>query len=272
MAAPATAAFDPAVAPGLGQPLNAKDLDIARFVYNELPYFEDQPHLHSKHPEHIKALNDIIRHHSMGHVVRAHSAHRHAIIPDGTVRLDTAMGVHGFTWNRATEIKVLDVNKIHATFFKITENGLVPIEFAAGPSPIAKADISAEFVAQFATYIMDNGLDSLIALEIGNFAKLPTTMAEMEIQWDTEEPFTLNLPASVINVDVMELIPTSWNVKANNQESVPSGSDSNPRPGTYYAAVIRPVNTHKVFFSGRGPLVPENVTKTLVEMGLLINV
>ncbi|KAJ3495406.1 hypothetical protein NLJ89_g10630 [Agrocybe chaxingu] len=125
MATAAVTTFNPADIPGFGMPLKETDMDISRLTYNSLPYFEDQPQLQSKYAKEIKALVDIIGRYSMGHLFRVHSAHRHAAIPNGTVRLETDMGMgNGFTWNRATEIKHPDAAKMHATFFKVDQNGL----------------------------------------------------------------------------------------------------------------------------------------------------
>ncbi|KAM0417395.1 hypothetical protein ACHAPT_012630 [Fusarium lateritium] len=82
---------------------------------------------------------------------------------------------------------------MHGTLFKLLQNGLVPFEFAAGPSPVAARagpanNVPAEFPAAFAAYLCEHGLVDRLSLEIKDFGKpntnnSPGGRAEFEIQW-----------------------------------------------------------------------------------------
>lgn len=231
--------------------------------YNGLPDIETQVQLQREHTEHIKALLAIIDRHSVGHFFGIHSAHRHGVLPNATVRLEEDMGINGITWNRATDIHNLNTRDIHATFFKVNEAGLVPFEFAAGPSPVAGKEIPSEFLSEFATYVKDKELTGLVSLEVGNFSAGQVKTAELEIQWGDKELFTVTMPVPALVNAGMELVPTRWNLS-------PRDAGNKPDPGTHWAKVTKPVNTHRVFFDSTESVTPELLFVKLTEMGLIL--
>lgn len=179
------------------------------------------------------------------------------------------MGVNGFTWNRACAIKNLDDTEIHATFFKVSEMGLVPFEFAEGPSPVAGSEITVEFLSELATYLIGNRLTDLMALEVGNFAISQAKTAELDIQWGTAESFTVVIPFFVLPDELADLVPTGWNVTRSGVGEVPCAPNREPDAGTTWAAVIKPKNTHKVFVNSTSRVTPGLLTTKLVDMGII---
>ncbi|KAF7419355.1 hypothetical protein PC9H_001942 [Pleurotus ostreatus] len=259
MAAADVATLSPIDIPGLGKPLSEVAMGLSRITYNSLPGIEAQVQLHREHTEHIKALLAIIDRHSMSHFFGIHSAHRHGMLPNDTVRLEEDMGINGLTWNRATDIHNLNTRDIHTTFFKVNEAGLAPFEFAAGPSPVAGEEIPSEFLSEFATYVKDKGLTGLVSLEVGNFAAGQVKTAELEIQWGDKELLTVTVPVPALINAGMELVPTGWNLS--------------PRDaGTHWAKLTKPVNTHRVFFDSTESVTPELLFVKLMEMGLILKV
>lgn len=177
------------------------------------------------------------------------------------INIDSPMGNTGFTWTKATSPQATELSKMHATLFKVTEKGLVPYEFAAGPSPLSGVSIPADFLDDFAKYILDRGLTDLVALEIGDIQKQREMgpKAEFDIQWGEEYAFTVVVPVSVVNEFATELVITGWN-----QEP-----DGQPAPGTHWATVTAPKNTHKVFVDSMEAPTPERVLQKLTDLSYI---
>lgn len=205
----------------------------------------------------------------MGKHFAVHAAHRHDIIPAGTVRLETNMRTYGATWTKATAIENLDEDKTHATFFKLVQDAFVPFEFAEGPSPVARCAIPPRFLAEYAAHLVDNELTDLVALEVGDFAKCNEKSsegtAELEIQWGNNDAFTINVPVSILTEAITELIPTGWNTNSARL----GNSDADPPAGTHYAKVTTPKDTHKVFVDSADPVTEELLFQKLAEGGFI---
>lgn len=232
----------------------------------------------------LNGLLSIIDRHSMGDNFRIHSLHRHTMLPNGTIRLETDAGKTGYKWANAMPITDVDLAQVHPTFFKFHDGALVPFEFAQGPLPVAVDAIPAAFLSEFVQYLVQHQLADMIALELGSFASCrrqkDSATAEIEVQWgDGGEPFTLCVSAKeVLGVDGKEsrLIPTGWNVPATNPSGVQMPAPETPDPGTYWQSkTVKGVQTHMVFVGGGNGrnssnlVTPELVVKELVGMGII---
>ncbi|KAL8739643.1 MAG: hypothetical protein Q9190_007572 [Brigantiaea leucoxantha] len=168
--ATATHPWKIAAIPGIGRPLKEKDLVLGSTTYNSLAPIEKQVRLQGSHTKYVKDVLDIIIiKHDMGDLFGVHSLHRHDAVPEMTIRLEaTAPGIASMNWTRATPIndELLAQDKIHATFFKVQGNTLVPFEFAEGPSPLKDQDISPQLLIDVAKYLSENDLTDLIAIEV----------------------------------------------------------------------------------------------------------
>lgn len=117
-------------------------------------------------------------------------------------------------WTRATPItkELLAQDKIHATFFKIQGDTLVPLEFAMGPSPLNGQHISPQFIIDIVKYFTKYHLSNLIAIRVGDFTKaramdaMPT--AELEVVWGSTEKLTSILPLDQVSKGVTSPVPT----------------------------------------------------------------
>jgi hypothetical protein len=207
----------------------------------------------------------------MGSHFGVHSAHRHDHIPVGTVRLEKDMIIDGFSWTRATAIEKLDPAGIHGTAFKLVQNTLVPYEFADGPSPAAGIINNAhEFLTEFATYLADNDLDKVFALEVKNYTKRdaagPQTTAEIEVHGDGFIPFTVAVPVSAMTPGA-GLVQTGWNVRPGAAQHDPDGE---PPAGEHWnEVVVGPKKTHKVHVDSTEAVTPEGLHKVFVKQGIL---
>lgn len=172
--------------PGLGKPLDMAQLDMSREMYNVLAHITDRTELQTNIPGNISDLLRIIDRHSMGDKFRIHSLHRHTMLPNNSIRFETVAGETGYKWANATPIEDVDLNKAHPTFFKLHDGRLVPFEFAEGPLPIAIETIPEAFFVEFATYVAQNKLADMVALELGDFAdcrrRKDSVTAEIEVQ------------------------------------------------------------------------------------------
>ena len=217
----------------------------------------------------MKALLEIIQNYGMGDVFGIHALHSHGALPVGTVRLESNVGLKGLTWTKATVVEKPDADNMHATFFKFSEDGVVPFEFAEGPSPLDMGRIPAEFIPKIGTYLAEHDLTNVITLQVGNFAKPdgvePELTGEIELQWGQDILFTVVVPTSILKQGVESLIPTGWHVPAT---GVPDGE---PPAGEHWNKVITPKETHKVHYDGAEPLIPDTLVKVLVEQGIIVD-
>jgi len=267
MAAADVQTFNPLAIAGLGKILDTVDMNASQVLYNGLRNIRDQPPLQVEHVNHVKAVLKIIQLHGMGDHFGVHVAHRHNTIPFGTVRLEADMGINGFTWTKPTSIERPDASKMHATFFKVGQDGLVPFEFSEGPSPIDVTKVPAAFLAEFAAYITKHELADLIVLEVGDFTKRAgidsKSKAEIEVQWGENTPFTVVVPTAFLKPDAGDLIGTGWSVPG-------TVEPDKPDPGTQWLKVDRPKDTHKVYVKSIMPVTPELLVKALGEQGIII--
>lgn len=260
-------------------------LPLAR--YNSLSHIGDQP----KEPNveviaHVKALLGLIAQHDLGHLIGIHSIHRHDPLPSDTVRLEThELGIGGASWTRATAIDGIDLNRTHATLFKLDQDTLIPLEFAAGPSPVETGagpatNVPAAFLSAVADYLAKNGLADLLGLEVKKLDEQDGQgykfMNELEIQWGAEpgsESFTILLPQNARargSLDMGTLTPTGWYVTGG---SAPADPDP-VQPGTHYEKVVTgpKKETHKVVVTGgrsSAAITPALVLEELVNIGLI---
>jgi hypothetical protein len=204
----------------------------------------------------------------MGDHFGVHAAHRHDAIPVGTVRLEADIGINGFTLTKPTSIESADASKMHATLFKVGQDGLVPFEFTEGPSPLDVTKVPAAFLAEFAAYIAKHELADLIVLEVGDFTKCAgidsKSKAEIEVQWGENTPFTVVVPTAFLKPGAGDLIGTGWNVPGAVEP------DGEPDPGTHWLKVDRPKDTHKVYVDSVEPVTPELLVKALGEQGIIV--
>jgi len=289
MAAPIVISVNPMNIPGLGMPLDIAQLDTSRLTYNSLLHVAEQTELQTKLQTEVQkkitsnlnSLIGIIDRHSMGDNFRLHSLHRHTLLPDHTIRLETDAGKTGYKWAKATPIKDVDQIKLHPTFFKFHDGAWVPFEFAEGPLPINVDVIPAGFFSEVAAYLVQNQLTDMIALELGHFTNCrrqeDSATAEIEVQWgEGGEPFTLSVSAKdLVDVDGKEhrLVPTGWNVTVSS--GGPRDPDPAPPAGTYYNEAKKSDGsvTHKVHVRGGNrsskDVTAEQVVQELVGMGII---
>lgn len=283
--------FNPLAIAGLGKTLRIDDMNASQVMYvrpsscsrgivgadwlgqryNGLRNIRDQPRLEAEHIDHVKALLEIIQLHGMGDHFGIHAAHRHDAIPVGTIRLETDLGIHGFTWTTPTSVESTDASKLHATLFKVGQDGFTPFEFAEGPSPLDVTKVPAAFLAEFAAYIAKHELADLIVLEVGDFAKRggagATSTAEIEVQWGEHVPFTVVVPTAFLSPGGGNLVGTGWSVPgAVKRGPKPYG----PPPGEHWHDIVDKPETHRVYFDAIGPVTPEALVKALGEQGILV--
>jgi hypothetical protein len=214
----------------------------------------------------------------MGDKFRIHSLHRHTMLPDTSIRLETDAGETGYKWANATPIEDVDLNKVHPTFFKLHDGRLVPFEFAEGPLPIAIEAIPNAFFVEFAAYVAQNKLADMVALELGDFAdrrrRKDSVTAEIEVQWgEGGLPFTLSVSVEdLVDADGKErrLVPTAWNVPISRGRPRDSSPDK-PAPGTHWNEATKPdgSKTHKVHVDSSEDVTPNLLVQKLVGMGIL---
>ncbi|KAF6796478.1 hypothetical protein CSOJ01_13169 [Colletotrichum sojae] len=181
---------------------------------------------------------------------------------------------------KATAIGGIGLARSHATLFKLNQNTLVPLELAAGLSPVEAgagpaANVPAAFLSAIAEYLARNELADILDLEVEILNEENTRgcefMNELEVQWGAErgsESFTILLPRNARtrgDVGMGALTPTGWYA---NSGSAPADPDQ-VRPGTHYEKVVVGLKeTHKVIVTGGGSSAA--VTPTLV-LGELAN-
>ncbi|KAF6829241.1 hypothetical protein CMUS01_08244 [Colletotrichum musicola] len=287
MAAAAVASFHPSEIPGLGASLSPRHLCEANAKYNDLPHIGDQPtEPNAEYLAHVKALLELIADHNVGPLFGIHSIHPHDPLPSDTVRFETYnLGIEGGSWTRATAIGGIDLARSHATLFKLCQNTLMPLEFAAGPSPVEAgagpaANVPAAFLSAIADYLAKNELADVLGLEVKKLDEKETRgcefMNELEVQWGAEpgsESFTILLPQNARTrgeVAMGALTLTGWYV---NTGSAPADPDP-VQPGTHYEKVVVGPNkeTHKVIVTGGGSsaaVTPTLVLGELAKMGLI---
>lgn len=202
-----------------------------------------------------------------------HSLHRHDCISPGMVRLETPLEFFDTpvgTWTKSTCIGEINPEHTHGILYKLVDGQFVPFEFASGTSPANGVSVSAEFLAEVATYFTDNRLQDVFALEIGDFKDRGTGLVtgEFEVQWGDLEAFTVVLPASRLYSEDTTFIPTGWHVDASHQANAAPGSSLSDGKTTY-AKRTTPVNTHKVFVGSLEPVTGPNLRAKLVETGFI---
>ncbi|KIH86873.1 hypothetical protein SPBR_08610 [Sporothrix brasiliensis 5110] len=261
-----------AAIPGIGRALTEKDLLLSNEMYNGLTPIEKQVRLQGSHDDHINALLAIIKGHGMDSVFGVHSLHCHDRVPEKTIRLEAdATGVEGMKWTRATPIidALLAQDKIHATFYKVEANDLVPFEFGAGPSPLKEREIPAQFIPDMAQYLCEHDLTNLIAIEVGDFTKAPSERpkrtSELEVVWGTIEKLTVVLSYDKMVEGVSNPVPTGWNIQDQDPE------ESGPGPGEHWNEATKSdgTKTHKVHVDSVEPVTPQLLHTALVDQGFI---
>ncbi|CAK7224152.1 hypothetical protein SCUCBS95973_005422 [Sporothrix curviconia] len=278
MAATVTASFHPMDITSFGAPLSKGHLLDA--------------HTHSRrrptavYPAHVKALLGLIAQHDVGHLIGIYSIHRHERLPSDTVRLETHdLGIEGGSWTRAAAIDGIDLKGIHANLFKLTQNALVPLELAAGPSFVEvgtgpAANVSAAFLLAAAEYLAKNRLENVLGLEVKKLNEKDAQgckfMDELEIQWGDKpgsECFAVLLAHEARAKGdriIGPLTPTGWYATGGG-----APADPDPvQPGTHYEKVVvgPKKETHKVIVnrsSSSVTVTPALVLGELVKMGLI---
>ncbi|KAF6815904.1 hypothetical protein CPLU01_14015 [Colletotrichum plurivorum] len=268
MAAVAVVFFHPSEIPGLGASLSPRHLCEANTKYNDLPHIGDQlTEPNAEYLAHVKALLELIADHNVGHLFGIHSIHPHDPLPSDTVRFETYnLGIEGGSWTRATAIGGIDLARSHTTLFKLNQNTLVPLEFAAGPSPVEAgagpaANVPAAFLSAIADYLAKNELADVLGLEVKKLDEKETRGCEF--MNELENARTRG------EVAMGALTPTGWYV---NSGSAPADPDP-VQPGTHYEKVaVGPKETHKVIVTGGGSsaaVTPTLVLGELAKMGLI---
>ena len=111
----------------------------------------------------------------MGNFFDLHSLHRHDRVPEKTVRVEADVpGVSGMKWNRATANtdEILAADKMHTAFYKVESDTLVPFEFAKGPSPVDRQNLSHQFIIDVVDYLVKHDLTNTITIEVGDFTEV----------------------------------------------------------------------------------------------------
>lgn len=220
--------------PGLHQPFTKADVKEATTRYNNLPRI---------HPEmdvdlnHVKELVNIIVQHNQVGIFGFHLVHRHDPIANGTIRLESDLGVIPGKWNKPTLIDSLDLSNMHGNIFQFDpeQAQLLPIEFGDGPPPITAADIPTEFISDFTAYLAKNSLTNIFALEIVHPVD-GSRQCTAEIEVDGLG--TVVLPKSMVRAK--GFLPTGW-------PGQHQPSDGDPPAGQSWAKKVD--ESHKVFIN-----------------------
>lgn len=141
------------------------------------------------------------------------------------------MGINGVSWARTAQVDRFDRGKLYATAFELSQNALVPLEFAEGPSPVDLTKIPLEFLAEFANSLTENHITNELVLAKRDAKGLQST-AEVETQWGETLPFTVVMPVSLL-IDDTNLIVTGWNTSL----SVPV-QKSEPAAGEHWDPIV----------------------------------
>ncbi|KAK1656976.1 hypothetical protein BDP55DRAFT_53783 [Colletotrichum godetiae] len=223
------------VCPGLLQPLTEDDLKDSTLLYNSLPRIHSDMQVDVFH---VTKLLEIIKKHNNHGKLGLHLLHKHDDIANGTIRLESDLGVVPGTWNRAAQIDSIDIGGIHpVTFRNIPQkNRLVPFEFAKGPPLITLSEQDNDFLVELSSYLDMHSLSDKLALEVtpyGADSQRQECTAEIEV----DGVGTVVLPRSMVNSE--DFLPTGWFTLIQN------GDSDNPPAGQSWAKVVN--GSHKVF-------------------------
>ncbi len=230
----------------------------------------------------------------MGEFFGIHLVHRHDPLHDDTVRLECDdPGIEGASWTRATPIKDVNLNDIHATTFKLVQGNLVPVEFAMGPSPSTvntgvAQDILVAFLAKIASSLAEYDVGERLALEVTDVAKRHArglhSGAEIEVHWGNSsaaESFTVVLPLTVRACGfrkINPLTPTGWDALSYPKSPGDGPNDPDPDPdpeappaGVHYEPVVTgsKKGSHRVNTNSVGAPTADKVRLELANMGFI---
>ncbi|KAK1992432.1 hypothetical protein LX36DRAFT_662416 [Colletotrichum falcatum] len=223
--------------------------------YNHLPRIHE--HMQSDRV-HVAELLRLIENHGYHKKLGLHLLHKHEDIADGTIRLESDLGVVSGSWNRATPIDSIDVGSIHATAFRYMpeENRLVPFEFAKGSQSIMLNEKDLPFLVEFASYLKEHSLADALALEVapheaGSSSREGTT--EIEIGGAG----TVVLSISMVNNK--SFLPTGW-------FCLDHLDDSEPPKGQTWSKMTN--GSHKVF-NNNSVGTPVDLVQELTHEGVI---
>jgi hypothetical protein len=213
---------------------------------------------------HVKGLLDIVERHGQRGIFGFHRVHRHDIIPNDTVRLESDLGIVPGKWNRATPTESLDLSNIHPVVMKFfpEQEELVPYELAEGPSPVTMTAEVDEFVKDFTGYLIKHNLSEHFALEVIDPAKAGQPV-ECKAELEVVDVGTVVLPMSMM-VSKDSIVATGWPSPLQPTD----GEGDDPPPGTTYAKKV--TGTHQVFTNNQvdaaEKLVDELVRQNIIKV------
>lgn len=242
--------------PGLHRPLTKDDMKESITTYNGLPRIQSEMYVDMVH---VKELVEIIARQGQLGKFSFHLVHRHDLIANDMVRLESDLGVVPGKWNKATPIDSLDLSNIHGVVFKFVpeQNRLIPFEFSEGQSPVSVGDVDDKFIKEFTDYLIRNNLPDTFALEIVHPAEGGPHECTAEVEVDKFG--TIVLPKSMVNAK--DFLPTGW-------PGPLQASDSEPPAGQSWAKKVD--ESHKVFINkpigNAGELVHELVRQAVIKV------
>jgi hypothetical protein len=182
---------------------------------------------------------EIIARHGQLEQFSFHLVHRHDLIADDMVRLESDLGIVPGKWNMATSIDSLDLSNIHPVVIKFDheQNRFIPFEFGEGPSPVSVSDVADEFVREFVGYLIEHDLSNIFALEIVHPAE-GGQHSECTAEVEVDKFGTVVVPKSIMIAK--EFLPTGW-------PGPLQPGDSEPPAGQSWAKKVD--ESHKVFIN-----------------------
>ncbi|KAI5920904.1 hypothetical protein F4810DRAFT_702683 [Camillea tinctor] len=203
-------------------------------------------------------LNSIITH-DLSEKFQVHLLHRHDLVENGTIKVESDLeGLPG-KWNKPTQIDSLDLGNVHGVMYRpdTDKSRFAPVKFAHGPLPISWNGVVASFLGEVAEYFMKNNLADSLALEIAQPVK-PGQPRECTAELEVGDYGTVTLPQSM--VVAKESLPTGWSTISG------LGDSEEPPPGQTWSKMVN--EAHKIFINkpigGAQELVDELVGQQVV--------
>ncbi|KAJ0159437.1 hypothetical protein CTA2_9689 [Colletotrichum tanaceti] len=244
------------VCPGLLQPITEADLEASALLYNSLPRIHSGMRVETAH---VTKLLELINKHEMQGLLGLHLLHKHDDIANGTIRLESDLGVMSGSWSKAAPIDSIHLRSIHPVAFRYMpqENRLAPFEFAEGPSSTMFSDQHHEFFTEFSRYLDKHHLSNDLALEIAPFGA-DGHRQECTAEVEVENNGTVVLPKSMVNST--SFLPTGW------FDLVLSEDSDTPPAGQTWAKLVN--TSHKVFTNKQFG-TPDEIVAELLKAGII---
>ncbi|KAL6405609.1 hypothetical protein AUP68_11370 [Ilyonectria robusta] len=207
--------------PGLTRPLFQEDLEKSQVVYNRLPDDEDQLAI----DKHLRGLQQIFTQYGVENELGIHLIHRHFKLPRHHILLGENFGPPACRWARTVSNSDVDIRHIHGHIFKYTAHGLHPYEYQYGAPP---PSVPVAFLSEFTNYIISNGLESAVGLEV--------LCPEFEGRSMSEIVMTGGQTSMWESTLISEYVPgktTGWSISNDTRECTPYESHARHKDGSH---------------------------------------